>query len=131
MTDQPETTPERATPIADMESDIHEAQTTEFASEVEAPVVQSVEVEVGIERSVRWGRLLLVGAVVGGVLAVMITLMFPVEEGSLYEMRQIAGFMLLIGAAFGLALGALLGFILNISAKKKRGTGVAIHTDVQ
>lgn len=131
MTDQPEMTPERANPLADTPGETAQPHVAEPASESAAPQVQSVEVEVGIERAVRWGRLLVVCAFIGGVVAVMITLMFPVEEGSLYEMRQIAGFMLLIGAAFGLVLGAVLGLILNISAKKKRGTGVAIHTDVQ
>lgn len=93
------------------------------------PVVEEVEVE--IERSVRFGRIMIVGAIIGGILAVMITLMFPVVPEAMYEMRQIAGFMLVFGAAIGLALGALLALVLNLFAKRKHGHGVALHTDVQ
>lgn len=93
--------------------------------------VQEEQVEVGIQRSVRFGRLLIVGAFIGGVVAVMLTLMRPVDEEALYEMRQIAGFMFIIGAAIGLLAGGLLGLILNIFAKRRRGSGVAVHTDVQ
>lgn len=93
--------------------------------------VREEQVEVGIQRSVRFGRLLIVGAFIGGVVAVMLTLMRPVDEEALYEMRQIAGFMLIIGAAIGLLAGALLGLILNVFAKRRHGSGVAVHTDVQ
>lgn len=93
--------------------------------------VQEEQIEVGIQRSVRFGRLLIVGAFIGAALAVMITLMFPVLPEELYEMRQIAGFMLVVGGAIGLLCGALLGLILNVFAKRRSGTGVALHTDVQ
>lgn len=93
--------------------------------------VQETEVEVGIERSVRFGRLIIGGAVVGGLVAVILTLLFDVPEGALYEMRQIAGFMFVIGAAVGLALGAILSLILHAFARRIRGSGIAIHRDVQ
>lgn len=97
----------------------------------EAHEIREEQVSVEVERSVRFGRILLVFAGIGGIIAVMLTLLNPVEEGALYEMRQIAGFMLLIGAALGLAAGAVLSLILHLVAKRKRGTGVALHTDVQ
>ena len=106
---------------------------TDTASAVapEVPEARQERVEVQIKRSVRYGRLMIVGAFIGGVVAVMLTLMNPVEESALYEMRQIAGFMLVVGAAIGLLLGGLLALTLNLFARKKLGSGVAVHTDVQ
>lgn len=96
----------------------------------EPEVVQS-EVEVELRRSVRWTRLLIVGAVIGVVVAVLASLSFPVEEGADYTMRQIAGFMAIIGGAIGVGIGGLLALILNQVAKRKHGRGVAIQTDVR
>ncbi len=100
------------------------------AAEPEVEVVQS-EVEVELRRSVRWTRLLIVGAVIGVVVAVLASLSFPVEEGADYTMRQIAGFMAIIGGAIGVGIGGLLALILNQVAKRKHGRGVAIQTDVR
>ena len=111
-----------------------EAQTTDElvpAEPVPGEQVTEEQVEVGIQRSVRFGRLIIVGAFIGAVIAVILTLLRPVDEEALYEMRQIAGFMLVIGATFGVLAGALLGLILNIFAKRRSGSGVAVHTDVQ
>lgn len=88
------------------------------------------EQTVEIVRSVRFTRLLLVGAVIGGVIAVLLTLSMPLAEGSLYSMTQIAGFMLVIGAVIGMALGGILGLLLNIAARKKTGSAEAIYTSV-
>ena len=100
-------------------------------ADVASVEVREEQLEVSIQRSVRFGRLIIVGTGVGAIIAVMVTLMFPVVPEALYEMRQIAGFMVVLGAAIGLLCGALLGLILNIFAKRRRGTGVAVHTDVQ
>lgn len=100
-------------------------------SEVQASLsVQNEEQEVQIVRSVRFGRLMLVGAVAGGILALLLTLTMPVKEGALYTMNQIAGFMLVFGAVLGMALGAFLGLLLNLSARRKQGYGRAVHTGV-
>lgn len=78
---------------------------------------------VELQRSVRVGRLLIVGAIAGAVIGALVTLMFEVPEGALYKMNQIAGFMLLVGGIVGLALAAILVLILNLVAKRTRGTG--------
>ncbi|MFC5337974.1 hypothetical protein [Leucobacter denitrificans] len=82
---------------------------------------------VELQRSVRYGRLLIGGAILGGALGALITLFFPIPEGALYTMRQIAGFMLLIGAVIGLAIGGVLSLVLTAVAKRKRGTAVVDH----
>ncbi|HUH53240.1 MAG TPA: hypothetical protein VLZ31_04260 [Microbacteriaceae bacterium] len=100
-------------------------------SEVAASLsMQNEEQEVQIVRSVRFGRLMLVGAVAGAVIALLITLTMPVKEGALYTMNQIAGFMLVLGGVLGMALGAFLGLLLNLSARRKQGYGRAVHTGV-
>lgn len=125
-----ETTPEGAVaPEAQLQGE--NAPEAEPQPVMNEPVTTEEQVDVSIQRSVRFGRLLIVGAIVGGILAVIATLLRPVAPESMYEMRQIAGFMLVIGGAIGLLAGALLGLILNLFARRKRGSGVAVHTDVQ
>ncbi|KAM9863472.1 hypothetical protein ACI1US_00629 [Leucobacter sp. BZR 635] len=85
---------------------------------------------VELQRSVRIGRLLIVGAIVGGIVGALVTTLFPIPEGSLYTMGQIAGFTLLIGGVVGLTLGGVLALILSAVAKRKRGTAVLEHTVV-
>lgn len=85
---------------------------------------------VELQRSVRIGRILIVGAIVGAVVGALVTTLFPVPGEALYTMGQIAGFMLLIGGVVGLALGGLLALILSAVAKRKRGTAVLEHTTV-
>lgn len=91
---------------------------------------QQHDEQVQIVRGVRFGRLMLVGAVIGAVVALALTLTTPIAEDALYTMNQIAGFMLVLGAVIGFVVGALLGLLLNIFAKKKQGTGTAVHSDV-
>ena len=88
----------------------------------------SEQQNVEIVRSVRFGRLMLVGAFAGAVIAALAAFVTPLPEGALYTSGQIVGFMAVLGAALGLLLGAVLGLLLNLSARKKRGSGVAVHT---
>lgn len=96
-----------------------------------APVETSTEVEVGLQRSVRYGRILVVGAALGAVIAGLVALAFPVGPDATYELGQAVGFALVIGATAGLVLGALLALALGQVAKRSRGGARAIQTDVQ
>ncbi|MBK0417831.1 hypothetical protein JD276_02120 [Leucobacter sp. CSA1] len=95
------------------------------------PVIEETELQVGLQRSVRYSRVILGGAVVGALIAALISLLFPIEEGAEYTMGQVVGFMLLIGAALGLAVGGVFSLILGMIAKRQRGTGVAIQADMR
>lgn len=95
------------------------------------PVVHEVEREVTLQRSVRVGRVVIGTAIAGALVAALISLLFPVEEGAEYTLAQVTGFALLIGAAIGLGVGGLLVMALNSVAKRQRGTGVAVQSDVQ
>lgn len=104
---------------------------TQESSPVEPEGTQETRVEVGIVRSVRITRLLIVGTVLGALIMSLITLLIPLEDGADYTLGQAVGFMTLVGAVVGLLLGALLGLFLGIFARRKRGSGVAIQSDVQ
>lgn len=93
--------------------------------------MSTTEREVTLQRSVRYGRLLIGGAVLGALVAVIASLVFPVSEDATYTLAQVTGFMLLIGAVIGLTLGGALGLVLAQVAKRRRGGGVAIRADVR
>ncbi|WP_449278075.1 hypothetical protein [Leucobacter sp. GX24907] len=95
------------------------------------PEVVRTEVQVELRRTVRWGRLLAVGAIIGVVVAALLSLSFPVMEDADYTLAQVTGFMAIIGGALGLAVGGLLAIVLNQVAKRRHGRGVAIQTDVR
>lgn len=89
-----------------------------------------IQQTVELQRSVRIGRLLIVGAIAGAIVGALLTTLFPVPEGALYTMGQIAGFMLLIGGVAGLAIGGVLALTLSAIAKRNRGTAVIEHFTV-
>ncbi|UOQ56504.1 hypothetical protein MUN78_12560 [Leucobacter allii] len=95
------------------------------------PIVETVEREVVLQRSVRYGRVLIGGAVLGGVLAALACLFFPIDEDAEYTMAQAMGLMLLVGGAIGLCLGGVLALVLGRVAKRRSGGGVAIQADVR
>jgi hypothetical protein len=91
--------------------------------------VSIVEERVEVVRSVRFGRVIIGGAIVGAVIATALTLSFPVASQD-YTLGQVTGFMALVGATLGLALGSVLALILNRAVSNRRGTAVAKHSDV-
>ncbi|MBL3698954.1 hypothetical protein [Leucobacter luti] len=95
------------------------------------PIVTVVEREVTLQRSVRYGRVIVGFALLGALLGMLASLVFPVLDDANYTMGQIAGFMALIGAAIGLLLGGVLALILGAVARRSRGRGVAIQSDVR
>lgn len=120
-------------PAAAAESVATEAVATE-ASESAAthePVVRKIEHEVTLVRGVRYGRIIVTFAIVGAIVAMMASYLIPIATDADYTMSQIVGFMALIGAVAGLALGGILSIVLGAVAKRRTGTGVAIQTDVQ
>ena len=87
--------------------------------------VQTVE----LRRSVRYGRLLIGGAVLGALVASLITIFTPIPDGALYTLGQITGFMLLIGGVIGLAIGGLLALLLTLVARRQHGTGAVVAVE--
>lgn len=111
------------------------AATTEAPEASETPdaeqTVTETKQQVELVRSVRFGRILVVFSVLGGVLAALACVFFPVNPEQHYTLGQIMGFSAIIGAAIGLCIGALVSLMLGAAAKRRRGTAVAIQSDVQ
>ena len=99
-------------------------------SVTESTAVES-EVTVELRRTVRIGRIITVCVAIGMVIAALASMSFPIAEEDQYTMAQIVGFMMLVGGAFGLAVGALVSLLLTLVARRSRGQGVAIQTDVR
>ncbi|WP_336660565.1 hypothetical protein [Leucobacter sp. USHLN153] len=95
------------------------------------PIVRESKQEVILERSVRVNRVLIAGVVIGAVVAMLACLFFPIAEDAEYTMGQIVGFMALIGAALGAGVAGLLVIVLGAVARRKRGTGIAVQSDVR
>lgn len=106
---------------------------TPEATEPEAvePVVTEASREVTLQRSVRYGRVLVGTAALGAIIAMLLVLVFPIAEKANYTLGQAVGFMAVIGAAIGLGIGALLSLVLGAIARRSRGSGVAIQSDVR
>lgn len=114
-------------------SDVDEAPEVLEAEEPapREPVVRKTEHEVTLVRGVRYGRIIVTFGIVGAVVAMMASYLIPIATDADYTVGQIVGFMALIGAVAGLALGGLVSVVLGAVAKRRTGTGVAIQTDVQ
>jgi hypothetical protein len=80
-----------------------------------------------VRRSPRYMRFLALGAGVGIVAALVLTLIFPENED--YDRGQVFGFLLLFLGAIGLALGALVALILDRRAARRAVTVVADRID--
>lgn len=113
-----------------------EAAAPEEVGEIAEPterehIVTTTEQTVELQRSVRYGRILIGAAIIGAAVLSLLSLLTPLSPENDYSMPQVVGFMALIGAALGLGIGALLCVVLTAVAKRKHGSGVAIQTDVR
>ncbi len=113
------------------EEAVQQSPVPHTAADAPEPIEVRTEVEVGLQRSVRYGPVIIGTAIVGALVAAIAALFFPVGPEAEYELGQIVGFMALIGAAIGLGLGAVLTLILGRVAKRHRGAAIAVLTDVR
>ncbi len=95
------------------------------------PVTTTTTMEVGLVRSVRYGPILIGGAIVGAAIAAFAALLFPISEDAEYTMGQVVGFVAVLGGAVGLMLGAVLALVLGRVARRSKGAGIAVLTDVR
>jgi hypothetical protein len=80
---------------------------------------------VSVRRAPRYGRFLTLGAALGAVVALILTMAFP--ENPDYDKGQVFGFLLLACGAIGVALGALVALLIDRAFTKRAGSGVAEH----
>ena len=79
--------------------------------------------EVVVHRSPRYNRFMIVGAVIGAIVAFVLTMTAPAGEE--YSVAQVLGFLTLGCVAAGVALAAILALVLDRMARKR--TAVAEH----
>jgi len=81
------------------------------------------EATVTVHRSPRYRNFMLLGAIVGVLLAFVFTLAFPQNEE--YDRLQIFGFLLLGGIAVGAGLGAIVALVIDRLIGRSHMTVVA------
>jgi hypothetical protein len=80
---------------------------------------------VSLRRAPRYGRFLTLGAALGAVVALVLTMTFP--ENADYDKGQVFGFLLLACGAVGVALGALIALLFDRAFARRAGSAVAEH----
>lgn len=93
--------------------------------------VMRENVEVGLIRAVRHGRIIVTATAVFAVLGGIAALVVPVDPDAEYTLGQAVGQMLVVGAIVGLLLGSILALVLGIAVKRRRGAARAHQVDVQ
>ncbi|WP_448006437.1 potassium transporter Trk [Agromyces bauzanensis] len=84
-----------------------------------------------VRRAPRYGRFITLGALVGAVVALILTFAFSGEppEGQLVEFDkgQVFGFLLLICATLGAALGAIVALVIDRAFARRAAAAIAEH----
>jgi flagellar biosynthesis protein FliR len=84
------------------------------------------EDSVTVQRSPRYFRFMLAGAILFAVVALILTFAFPAQPG--YDRGQIFGFLLLGGIVLGIAVGAVIALIVGWVTGRRARTVAAAHT---
>lgn len=71
----------------------------------------SAESTVVVHRSPRYFNFMILGAIIGAVLALVLTVAFP--DNPDFGKTQVFGFLLLAGVAVGVAVGSLIALLLD------------------
>lgn len=87
---------------------------------------------VTVRRAPRYGRFITLGALVGAVVALILTFAFsgePTIEGELIEFDrgQVFGFLLLLCATVGAALGAIVALIIDRATARRARSVTVVH----
>ncbi|AAT89945.1 hypothetical protein Lxx22770 [Leifsonia xyli subsp. xyli str. CTCB07] len=90
--------------------------------------VTVTEDAVRVQRSPRYFRFMLTGAVVFAIVALILTFSFP--ENPVYDRGAVFGFLLTVGVALGVALGALAALAAARAAARRARTVRADRIDV-
>lgn len=94
--------------------------------------------EVVVRRSPRYGAFLLAGAVVGAIVALVLTVAFAPDDAVLaermaddftYNQGQVFGFLLVCGVVVGGALGALVALLVDRSMSRRTTRALAEHDE--
>lgn len=119
--------------------DLDEQAHVEASAAVEPETTTEVsQDEVVVRRSPRYGRFMLIGAILGAVVAFVLSFAFAPTDAQIaerladdftYDQGQVFGFLLLGGVAIGGALGALVALVLDRVLARKAAHVVAEHDE--
>lgn len=87
------------------------------------------EAAVRVQRSPRYFRFMLTGALVFAVIALILTFSFP--ENPTYDRGSVFGFLLAVCVTIGVALGALVALLVDRSVTRRARTVQADRIDVR
>ena len=116
--------PEVRPAAADAEADRQVAD--QQVAEEQATVTEAA---VRVQRSPRYFRFMITGAVVFAVVALILTYSFP--ENPTYDRGAVFGFLLAICATIGVAIGALVALLIDRAATRRARTVQADRIDVR
>jgi hypothetical protein len=94
-----------------------------------APEETVTSAQVRVRRSPRYFRFMITGAVLFGIVALILTYSFP--ENPTYDRGSVFGFLLAICATIGVALGAVVALVLDRSTARRAHTVQADRIDVR
>lgn len=103
-----------------------EPQPEEQPGDEQTTVTESA---VRVQRSPRYFRFMITGAVVFAVIALILTYSFP--ENPTYSRGAVFGFLVAICATLGVALGALIALLIDRAATRRARTVQADRIDVR
>jgi len=83
---------------------------------------------VTVRRAPRYSRFMTLGALVGAVVALILTMSFPANDE--FDRGQVFGFLLLACAAIGLALGALVALLIDRATARRAKTVTVEHETI-
>ena len=123
---QPEEEPQPEVRPAAADAEADQQVADQQAAEEQATVTEAA---VRVQRSPRYFRFMITGAVVFAVVALILTYSFP--ENPTYDRGAVFGFLLAICATIGVALGALVALLIDRSATRRARTVQADRIDVR
>jgi hypothetical protein len=117
-----------AAPEADAEAS-RRVERIEIDDPIETDVTDDV---VTVRRAPRYGRFITLGALLGAVVALVLTFAFSGQpvEGTLspgFDKGQVFGFLLLVCAAIGATLGAVVALVIDRTSARRAKSVAALH----
>ncbi|WP_244284178.1 potassium transporter Trk [Agromyces badenianii] len=107
----------------------------EFRDELRADVARAVPLEtevardtVTVRRAPKYSRFLTLGALLGAVVALILTVAFP--DNDEFDKGQVFGFLLLACATVGVALGAVVALLIDRASARRAKAVTAEHETI-
>ena len=124
---------ERVDPVEGVDGDGDESGRRVERIEIDEPVETDVSDDVvTVRRAPRYGRFITLGALVGALVALLLTFAFSgqpaqpeLELG--FDRGQVFGFLLLLCATIGAAIGAVVALLIDRGSAKRAKSVLVVH----